>query len=266
MERNVYGEVLQRTELLRRSYETRELGILSYGSRSYPLYAFLSNRKEGLPHIYIQGGLHGNEPAPIHALLEVLENHELSKYPFSFCTLPLLNPYGFVHNTRLNGEGLDPNRSFSREDTHTQESSLLMNFLEKRPLSYLAAFDLHEDPTDQVVEGFKQEENPTAFYVYEKKPRHKTSLATKVTKELKTLGVRIWDKDHVYDKSCLEGVVSEGYTGESSAGNNFGDFIGAKAHYVLSPETPTLWPLVERIRVHKLFLEKALDLLASGEL
>jgi hypothetical protein len=73
-------------------------------------------RNQAAEAIYISAGLHGDEPAPPWALLQWAQEHVelLHAHPFLF--FPCLNPHGLIMNTRVDGRGVDLNRSFNHPD------------------------------------------------------------------------------------------------------------------------------------------------------
>jgi predicted deacylase len=93
------------------------------------------------PRLYLSAGLHGDEPAPPHAVLRLLEQ--------GFCDgscawflCPLLNPGGLARGTRENPEGRDLNRDY--RSLLTAKARAHAAWLGRQP-----AFDLtlclHED-------------------------------------------------------------------------------------------------------------------------
>ncbi|VVM06985.1 hypothetical protein MAMC_01381 [Methylacidimicrobium cyclopophantes] len=71
---------------------------------------------QGKPRVFLSAGIHGDEPAGVEALLSFFEKKPQWIHEFTFTVIPLLNPWGLRHNSRLNEEGLDLNRSFQRDD------------------------------------------------------------------------------------------------------------------------------------------------------
>jgi len=65
------------------------------------------------PRIYLSAGMHGDEPAGVEALLELLRDGFFDdRASWSIC--PLLNPTGLQLGTRENAAGLDLNREYRR--------------------------------------------------------------------------------------------------------------------------------------------------------
>ena len=57
---------------------------------------------------------------------------------FDFLILPCINPYGYVHNTRENSEGVDINRSF--ESDNTPEAVIVKRILHGRRFDLFIEF------------------------------------------------------------------------------------------------------------------------------
>jgi hypothetical protein len=66
--------------------------------------------------VYVSAGIHGDEPGATEGLIAWAEDQgrRLAKVPLLL--LPCLNPWGLGRNVRANGEGVDLNRAFHRED------------------------------------------------------------------------------------------------------------------------------------------------------
>jgi protein MpaA len=82
-----------------------------YGEvEGWPLVAF-SRESPGAPVVYLSSGMHGDEPAGVEALLEILRSGLLDdRFTWRLC--PLLNPTGLALGTRENFEGEDLNRDY----------------------------------------------------------------------------------------------------------------------------------------------------------
>ncbi len=93
-------------------------------------------------------GTHGDEPAPVHAVLQFLEEERWRKWPqIRFKVMPCVNPTGFDLGTRENVDGQDVNRTFKLGDS--PESRVGMVMIGSDPLDMW--IDAHEDP---VEDGF----------------------------------------------------------------------------------------------------------------
>src|SRR4051812_16318284 len=77
----------------------------------FPLLA-LTKRSPGIhPRIYLSAGIHGDEPAPPLALLEIIEAGVFDARATWFIC-PLLNPVGFGRGVRENAASVDLNRDY----------------------------------------------------------------------------------------------------------------------------------------------------------
>ena len=115
----------------------------------------------GRPRIYLSAGVHGDEPAPPLALLEMLEADTFDDRATWFL-VPLLNPAGFRAGTRDNAAGIDLNRDYL--DLKSAEVRGHVAWLRRQP-NFDLTICLHEDW------------EATGFYLYELNPQQRLSLA-----------------------------------------------------------------------------------------
>jgi hypothetical protein len=104
--------------------------------------------------VFIGAAIHGNEPASAETAARIVE--DLSGLPDKYSTIeidivPIVNPWGWVHDIRYNQDGIDINRDFAT--FKTQEANIIKKFLTNT--SYDLMVDLHEDP------------NAGGFYLYQ---------------------------------------------------------------------------------------------------
>lgn len=92
---------------------------------------------------YLSAGVHGDECAPVWALLKWAESIEptsrLNSRPLVI--MPCLNPHGFIQNTRLDSRGTDLNRNFQNAELPLMGT--WQGFLQGR--KFELAVNLHED-------------------------------------------------------------------------------------------------------------------------
>ncbi len=108
----------------------------------YPILGISIGFEQGLPTALVIGGVHGDEPAGVEAVLRFLERDPgpwMGRLAFE--VLPCLNPYGWVHHTRHNAQDLDINWSYSRNDV--VEVQLIKNLVRNRRFEFV--LDCHED-------------------------------------------------------------------------------------------------------------------------
>jgi hypothetical protein len=126
-----------------------------------PLAAFTKRARGRRPRVYLSAGVHGDEPAPPHALLELVRSGALDDRATWF-VVPMLNPTGFVRGTRENADGIDLNRDY--KDVRTAEVAAHVAWLRNQP-NFDLTLCLHEDW------------EASGFYVYELNPHDRPSLA-----------------------------------------------------------------------------------------
>jgi Succinylglutamate desuccinylase / Aspartoacylase family len=149
-------------ERLARSGQAAGFEVEVFGRvEGIPLLALTKSGAEGAPHLYLSAGIHGDEPAPPRALLQLLdEGFFAADCHWHVC--PLLNPAGMDRGTRENPGGLDLNRDY--REPRSSEIRAHVGWLRRQP-----AFDLtlclHEDW------------EATGFYLYELNPDRRPSLA-----------------------------------------------------------------------------------------
>jgi murein peptide amidase A len=106
-----------------------------------PLVALTKRTPGPRPRIYLSAGIHGDEPAPPLALLNLLERGVLDSRAVWFLC-PLLNPVGFVSRTRENADGVDLNRDY--KTLRSLEIQAHARWLQRQP-NFDVTFHLHED-------------------------------------------------------------------------------------------------------------------------
>lgn len=125
----------------------------------------LTKRKPGpRPRIYLSAGIHGDEPAPPLALLELMQSGFFDGRANWFIC-PLLNPTGFLRGTRENADGVDLNRDYRLPAS--AEIRAHIRWLQRQP-NFDRAICLHEDWESQ------------GFYLYELNPSARPSSAESI--------------------------------------------------------------------------------------
>lgn len=94
------------------------------------------------PTVLLSGGMHGEEPAGVEAVLRWLEADEWRSWPVGWLVFPCINPYGWERNYRRNRQRRDINRQF-RHRTDTPEAELIKRLVRGR--RFLFSMEFHED-------------------------------------------------------------------------------------------------------------------------
>ena len=130
-----------------------------------PLLALTKRTPGPRPRIYASAGIHGDEPAPPHALLGLLEAGAFDTRAVWFLC-PMLNPAGLARGSRENASGIDLNRDY--RDVRSPEVGAHVAWLRRQP-NFDLTLCLHEDWES------------TGFYLYEQNPDGQPSLADALT-------------------------------------------------------------------------------------
>jgi hypothetical protein len=91
----------------------------------------------------IISGIHGNEEAPVYAIKDFLLTLDLQENILKNITIDfvyILNPYGFEHDLRYNGNRQDLNRDFVKFESN--EIQILINNIKN--IQYTGMYDFHE--------------------------------------------------------------------------------------------------------------------------
>jgi len=131
------------------------LGKVRNAERDYELRLVSYGQYEKTDkHVFMIGGIHGDEPAGMNSILVFLKNIDdnLSRLKnvkpdnISLDIIPMANPSGWEKCSRLTANGVDINREFyQRKDG---EIAMIKNFIRDR--KYDLIIDRHEDPRDHV--------------------------------------------------------------------------------------------------------------------
>ncbi|MBL9216350.1 MAG: M14 family metallocarboxypeptidase [Opitutaceae bacterium] len=210
----------------------------------HPLQAFTRRTAGARPRVYLSAGIHGDEPAPPHALLRLVELGLLDDRATWF-VCPLLNPTGFLHRTRENFARVDLNRDY--KDAISSEVAAHVGWLRRQP-----AFDLavcvHEDW------------EASGFYLYELNPERRPTLADTMLAAARHLGpiepATVIDGRPIDQPGVIRPVsdpVLRDTWPEAIYLRNFHTTLS----YTL--ETPSVRPLGQRIDTHCAVLRAALD-------
>jgi protein MpaA len=208
-----------------------------------PLIA-LTKRTPGLrPRLYLSSGIHGDEPAPPLALLEMLDSGMFdSRANWLIC--PLLNPSGFLKRTRENADGFDLNRDY--KDIRTAEIRAHISWLQRQP-NFDITICLHEDWES------------TGFYLYELNPENRPSLAERMVAGASR--VCPIDTAPIIDgrESAAPGIIRP--ISDPLMRENWPEAIYLRAHHAVltyTLESPSAFPLAQRIACLRAAIESIL--------
>ncbi len=235
-----YTEITER--LKRLDVPVELLGIV----HGYPIHQTCLTSSARTPRrVLITGGMHGDEPAGVEAVLEFLErdNTALLKN-FSFLVIPCINPYGYVHNTRETLDGIDINRAFETDDV--AEVAIVKKALGQTQFSL--AIDFHEDY------------DATGFYLYEGK-RDEKYICPRLTTAAKAIGPLDPDDPGEDAPDLAEGVYKVATSWGTQGLTPY--LLHFHSEHVIISETPTVWQLEQRVALHLTILDTALDLISE---
>jgi hypothetical protein len=142
--------------------QAQGFGVERFGQiADLPLLALTKRTPGPRPRVYLSAGIHGDEPAPPLALLELIRRGVLDARAGWF-VCPLLNPVGFARRTRENADGVDLNRDYKA--LRSLEIQAHARWLRRQP-NFELTICVHEDW------------EATGYYVYELNPATRLSLA-----------------------------------------------------------------------------------------
>jgi len=208
-----------------------------------PLIALTKRSPGRRPRLYFSSGIHGDEPAPPLALLEMLESGRFdSRANWLIC--PLLNPGGFLKRTRESAEGFDLNRDY--KDIRSAEIRAHIAWLQRQP-NFEITFSLHEDWES------------TGFYLYELNPENRPSLAERMVTAVSR--VCPIDTSPIIDgrASAAIGIIRP--EADPLLRENWPEAIYLRAHHALltyTLESPSALPLAQRIACLRAAIESIL--------
>ncbi len=235
-----YAEVIER--LKRLDVPIERIGT----AHNYPIYqVHLAPIIDTPKHILITGGMHGDEPAGVEAVLQFLERDNTALLnKFSFLIIPCINPYGYVHNTRETLDGIDINRAFETEDV--AEVTIIKKVLDKTQFSL--AIDFHEDY------------DATGFYLYEGK-RDEKYMGPRLVTAAKAVGPLDPDDPGEDAPDLTEGVYKVATSWGTQGLTPY--LLHFHSEHVIISETPTVWQLEKRAALHLTILDTALNIISE---
>ena len=217
-------------------------------AHSYPIHRIrLTSSAHKPQQVLITGGMHGDEPAGVEAVLQFMErdNTALLKN-FSFVIIPCINPYGYIHNTRETRDDIDINRSFETDDV--DEVAIIKKAL--RQTQFSLAIDFHEDY------------DATGFYLYEGN-RAEHYIGPELAAAAKAIGPLDPDDPGEDAPDLAEGVYKVATSWGTQGLAPY--LLHFHSEHVIISETPTIWSLEQRVALHLAILDTALSIISKKE-
>jgi hypothetical protein len=199
---------------------------------------------EGEPGgLYLSAGVHGDECAPVWALLEWIASAPSILRERPVTLFPCLNPVGLIENTRRDGAGIDLNRSFA-DDSQPVIAAWQKAVAGRR---FDTSVNLHEDY------------DATGIYLYEltrRESRGDQLLLACETHLLRDSAIVIDGSD--FENGLLVRTAGIERVVEEQLGGGYPEAILLFLNYAevsYTFETPSESDLLRRIAAHQAFLE-----------
>jgi hypothetical protein len=209
-----------------------------------PLFALTRRTVGPRPRIYLSAGIHGDEPAPPLALLDLIERGAFDTRAVWFLC-PLLNPVGFLRRTRENAEGIDLNRDYKA--LRSLEIQAHARWLRRQP-NFDLALCVHEDWEAK------------GFYLYELNPTNRPSLARTMIEAVSRVcpieTATVIDGREIAERGIIRPAS------DPLLRDLWPESIYLRAHHTLlgyTLETPSSFPLAQRIAAHAAAIETAIS-------
>jgi protein MpaA len=209
-----------------------------------PLFALTRRTLGPRPRIYLSSGIHGDEPAPPLTLLAMIEAGVFDARANWFIC-PLLNPAGLVRGIRENATGLDLNRDY--KDLQSPEIQAHVRWLQRQP-NFDVSLSVHEDWES------------TGYYLYELNPGQRPSLAEPMIAAV----TAVCPIDHsplIDGRESRAGILRP--VSDPLLRERWPESIYLRAHHTgltYTLESPSAFPLEQRIAAHRTALETAIRL------
>lgn len=220
--------------------KTQTIGII----KEYPIYQVsLGEPASNKTSVLITAGMHGDEPAPVEAILQFLEN-DLSEVGQNFHVMfiPCINPTGYIANTRENIKGDDINRAF--ESDTVPEANLIKYALQDR--TFAVHLDMHED----------YDANGTYFYEQHKNEDWLAPLIAEKSKQIGPLDTE--SNDDTNDEDMIVNGVYKVSLSWGEVGLSPYVFAHHANHVIITETASTAWSIDQRVAVHLLAIDEVL--------
>jgi len=188
-----YNKLVTEILNLNLPYKLEIIGYVNY-DKTYPILSLKYISKNSQKIIIITSGHHGEESFAVNVLLKWLKQ-PIMFADASYYIFPCINPFGFEHNYRNNG-----NRQETNNDTHFVRDSKvpeLKILFEEFPRTADLILDIHGDTGKN---GKKE------VYMYEHKPENLPSIAEKTLLENDSIIPYLKQKS-IYGSPLKNGVL-----------------------------------------------------------
>ncbi len=230
-----YGVILSRLEsALSGTGELGSLGEIASPAGNYPLKKAVLG-KGGARRVLISAGIHGDEPAGVETVCALLERNTLPLADWEVTLLPCINPYGYEHGIRENGDAVDLNRVFKIE--RPPEEVQLAQSVFERP--YDLTLELHEDSDSK------------GYYLYHSgEPELRDALPAKILDPVSTVIPLNLDPE-IDGNAANGGVINRSPDPESMDWWPMALYARSRgARYCMTLETPPAFPMPVRVQAH----------------
>ncbi|MFQ5779435.1 MAG: M14 family metallocarboxypeptidase [Nitrospiria bacterium] len=170
-----YLDLMERWSLSAKAVKGIErhlLGKVRTGRGSYPFWMATTPFGSRKRQICLTGGIHGDEPSGVEAILGAIRLFEMNPSlmsRFHFTIFPCVNPFGYEYDMRGNGSGQDLNRQFNLRRP-LSEVRFIREALKGRQFDL--ALEFHEDV------------DTPGFYLYELWKDKKVQMGKTIVREV----------------------------------------------------------------------------------
>lgn len=251
MTRGPYRELEERWKMLRRS-GARVREVAAVGATRTLLCVELGEHAK--PTIALAAGAHGDEPAGVWALLDLVASNALDRR-YAYRIWPCMNPSGFEAGTRESADGIDVNRTFGRGGLSPEARAIVTA---NRDRAFTLSLDLHEDC------------DAGGFYCFE---YGGGEIGRKVAAALDRAGMPIDSLDPAFDLGLPEAglrrergrIVADPFEEAALLGHLSYSLLLARhaAAFTLTLETPRSLAWETRLEMHRLAVVTAIAALQA---